>query len=370
MLVAVFGTSTAYAYWGFSIVGHVMDAIHGEHCRIHCLDLMGLRDKWEGRDGRPVLVTSDRPDPDLSRLLTSSGFPCLAFVDEPGDAVANAVRANGMALHEAIRFSTNYFSCLGVAVPVAGVRVFGTHIYQATVHDLVGEILVEILGEVDEEIRARAVQRIAAEVELGPDLTVRDAMTRITDGALLPGRARNLLPVEDQDLIDAVAAAYSPIFEQREFVTFEWPRELFFTASDADSNPAEIKLLGGARHLVWGPYLYLPPRGWRAKIAFEVVENNSGNEIEADVCVDSRVVVSGRTVLPVEGHFEICLDFRVPNPNMQIEIRVRLLKGAIEGRFRLRKVELEAIALGPRIAPSSPQLDRPGPLAALAAPVT
>jgi hypothetical protein len=81
MLVAVFGTSTAYGYWGFSVVGHVMDVLHGAHFRIHCLDVNQLRDSWERRDGRAVLVTSDRPEVDLARLLTSSEFPCLAFVE-------------------------------------------------------------------------------------------------------------------------------------------------------------------------------------------------------------------------------------------------------------------------------------------------
>jgi hypothetical protein len=69
MLVSAFGTSTIFGYWGFSILGHTLDALYGAHHRIHCLSLGELRDGWSAREGRPVLVTSDLPDSNLAKFL-------------------------------------------------------------------------------------------------------------------------------------------------------------------------------------------------------------------------------------------------------------------------------------------------------------
>jgi hypothetical protein len=264
-------------------------------------------------------------------------------VDEPGDAMANAMRANSMPLHEAIRFSTQYFSCLGNAVPIDKVRIFGSSYYQTNLGDLISDVLKEIVGSVDEVVKSRVIERVAPDLPSRSDSKVQDVIGLHTQGALLPGRARNQLSLQDQGLIKSVADAYRPIFEKRDLAMIEWPREMFFTASEGNSRPGDIALIGRARHIVWGPYLHLPPGGWRVTIQFEVIENISGNEIEADVCVGMLVAAVGRTVLPAHGYFEFFLDFMVADPNLPIEIRVLLLKGAIEGRFGLRKVILNPI---------------------------
>jgi hypothetical protein len=341
MLIVMFGTRTPYGHFGFTILEHIMDVVYGDHYRIHCLDLLGLRNNWLGRDSRPVLVTSDRPDVELSKFLIASGFPCLAFVDEPDDAIASAIQVDGMHLHQAIRFSTQYFSCLGNAIPADKVRIFGSIHCHANSTELIEDILDEIFGIVDETVTARVLERMAPENHLRNKLSVHELMTRYVAKALLPGHARKLLPEEDQELIKAVADGYRPIFEKREITPFEWPRDMFLASSDGPAYVGDVDLVGRARYIVWGPYLCLPAGAWRATIQFEVVDNISGNEIEADICIDMEDVVSiGRAVLPVVGIFEFGLDFSVINPTSPIEIRILLRKGAIEGRFGLRKVLL------------------------------
>jgi len=353
MLVTAFGTSTAYAYWSFSLVGHVIDVVYGSHYRIHCLDIPDFRSKWHGRDGRVVLATSDRPEIRLTKLLTTSGFPSLAFVDEPDDAIADSMRINGSPLPEAIRFSTGYFCCLGEAFVVENVQMFGKAYYDTMVTHLISDIMKAILGEADELAIARVLERVAPDFVSASEMTVRELMARQTGASVLPFCARQQLAEPDKGLLRAVAEAYRPIFEKRELTLVEWPREMFNTANKGHDRPGEIELFGPARFLIWGPYMYLPPGEWRAWIEFEVVDNRSGNEIEADVCVAMRVIAKGRTILPVIGVFKFSLDFAVVDPNLAIELRVQMLRGAFEGKFGLRKVTLERIWIASREATPS-----------------
>ena len=96
MLVTVLGTPTAYGYWGFTLVGEIMNAVYGAHRRIHCLDLAELRAGWSVEKDLPVLVTSDRPDTALSYILITSGCPILAFFDDPRDALLNAIVSDNL----------------------------------------------------------------------------------------------------------------------------------------------------------------------------------------------------------------------------------------------------------------------------------
>ena len=125
MLVTVVGTSTPYGYWGFSLTGHILDVVYGAHRHIHCLDVEGLRAGWSEDKDKPVVVSSDRPDTALSYLLITSSYPVLAFLDTPRDALAKAVIFDGLSLLDAVRFCTQYFSCLAGCTGSDHVRQFG-----------------------------------------------------------------------------------------------------------------------------------------------------------------------------------------------------------------------------------------------------
>jgi hypothetical protein len=62
MLASVFGTSTPYAYWGFTAIRNVMEVLYGDYYHIHCTSITDLRKMWDSRDGKPVVFTSDLPD--------------------------------------------------------------------------------------------------------------------------------------------------------------------------------------------------------------------------------------------------------------------------------------------------------------------
>jgi len=326
------------------LTGHVLDVIYGAHRHIHCLDVKGLRAGWSVDKDKPVLVTSDRPDTPLSYLLITSSSPVLAFLDTPLDALANAVILDNLALPDAIRFCSQYFSCLSGCTGSDHVRLFGGDWSHASVAELVEAVFDAIGVRADVGLVAEAALRVAAEQGLSGDATVEEVMRRRLDGETLSSRASRRFNPQERALVDWFDANYGPILLGRELEHMEWPLDLFSVERRGGAHEKGVKLIGSARHIVWGPYLHLPVGGWRARVQFETIGNHSGNEIEGDICTDMKQVTRCVARLPVQGYFEFSLDFAVVNPNAPVEIRVRLHKGAIEGRFELRRVMLEPIA--------------------------
>jgi len=359
MLVTVLGTATPYGYWGFTLTGHVLDVIYGAHRHIHCLDVKHLRAGWSQDKDRPVLITSDRPDTALSYLLITSSAPVLAFLDAPRDALANAVILDHLALPDAIRFCSQYFSCLAGCTGSDHVRLFGGDGSDASVAQLVEAVFEAIGAHPDPASVVEAARRVTAEQGLSGDATVAEVMRRRLDGETLSSLASRRFNPQERALVDWFDANYGPVLVGREREVMEWSLDLFFVERKGEAHEKGVKLIGSARHIVWGPYLHLPVGGWRARVQFETVGNHSGNEIEADICADMKQAARCVAKLPVQGYFEFSLDFAIVNPNGPIEIRVRLLKGAIEGRFELRRVTLEPIADPSQLAkgPLSKQLE-------------
>jgi hypothetical protein len=338
VLVTAFGTSTLYAYWGFAFIGHLLNDVYGDYCYVHCSTRDELRAGWQGRAGRAAFVTSDRPDPDLAALLLEFDFPVIAFIDSPEDQIDTAIRTRDPAHDQSCRFSTQLLSSLEPVLMSPKTRVFGPEWYERPLSEMARELSHIILEDSDEDQIARIVAKAIPDVSGGPQPTVWQAVQHKYPKALTPLQGFREERPAHQQLIRAVSDAYRPILEGRRLTDIEWPKELFYFSSEGCAPPSEIELMGKARHLVWGPYLYLPLGFWRAHVQFEIAENLSGNQIEADVLVGGTVAEVKRGDLPVLGAYEFFVDFEVKNIAEPIEVRMKILTGAIEGRFGLRKV--------------------------------
>ena len=343
--IVVLGTCTAYGHFGFALLGTVMDALHGEHRRIHCQSLAELRACWGEQKGKPVLITSDSPDTALSYLLTTSGFPVLAFFDDPATALADATRSRGLELPDAIRFCSRYFSCLAGCAGSKNITVFGSQFYHATLAELVDAVCLAVLGEVNATVSARAMQRLVEQEGLAADATVEEALRCRLQGQSPTAFSSAQLNAASRSLVDWFVTDYGPMLTGAES-EIEWPREIFCTGAKGETAEAEVKLVGGRRFLLWGPYLNLPFGAWRLSVKFEVVDNLSGNELETDIFSPNTQAQLARCVvkLPALGHFQFSLDFMNADPSSPLEMRIVLLRGAIEGHFALRQVTLQPIA--------------------------
>ena len=344
--VIVFGAGAAFSSFGFSLVGYVLDVLYGEHRRIHCATLSDLRQQWGEQKGRPVLVVADRPDAALSMLLTTSGFNLLAFLDTASEAVVYRVVVDKFPLPEAIRVSTQSFSCLAGCIGADTLTIVDGADADANIAQIVEAVCTAMGVETNTDFIAKVLDRVLTEEGLNPDATAQDVKRTRLNGESYSDLISKRFDLTQQTLIRWFEADYGPQLQRVGDNPIEWPREMFFVGAEGKTAEVDIDLIGGARHIVWGPYFHLPVGGWRARIQFEVADNFSGNEIEGDVWTPMAAteIASCTAKLPVHGYFQFTLDFIVTDPRSPIEIRVRLVKGAIEGLFGLRRVTLQPIA--------------------------
>ncbi len=345
-LVIALGAHAPFGETGYALVGHVMDVVYGGHRRAHCASLAELRIHWSEHKGRPILLTADRPDTALSDLLTKSDFPILVFCDDPADAVVYRAAVENQPLRDAIRFCSQSFSCLIGCTASEQVRIFDSRHYASRLSEMVEGILAALGIAPDAALAARAVQRIAAVEGVAAEAIVEDLVRRRGGGETMASLAAGRFDAAARALIGSFAANYGPFLTGRESDTVEWPLELFYVDASGETGDRYVDLIGGARIIFFGPYLHLPLGGWRALVQFEVADNASGNEIEADVWAVSAqtTIAKCQAKLPAQGYFQFTLDFVNTDPNAVLEIRVRLVKGAIEGRFGVRRVTLFSLA--------------------------
>jgi hypothetical protein len=340
-LISAFGTSTPYAYWGFELVGHVLDEWLGGFHRIHCLYVHELRSQWRARGERAVLVTSDRPDSELTKLLLNFDFPSFAFVDAPEDSVAWAIADRGVSAKAALCFCSQYFSCLEPVLTAAKVNVFGPEWHARSVGDFIQELTRTITGEENRALAEKVVAKVFPE---SPTMLVAEAVRRAAPKWSGPLDQFRALSNDVRQLISNTLIAYKPPFERKPIKSLTWPLELFYSANENNERPDQIVMLGMARFLIWGPYCYVPVGYWRARIEFEVVDCPPDVIIESDILSASTRLALKQGHLPPVGIYEYHLDFEVASTNAPLEIRIRLTKGVIEGRFGLRSVRLERMA--------------------------
>ena len=339
-LVGVFATSTPYGYWGFAAVRYAMQILYGDVHHIHCLSLDELRDAWLRREGRNVLFTSDCPDAAISDLFISANAPMIAFLDDAEDAIAYAKESRQFNLPQALSLSTQCFCALAPILVDPHVACFPSRHYEDDVRDLFRTLLVLLEGTAETEQLEEVMRAAIFDYRPGMFMTVEESVSQHFPQASVRGEALAAQTAEARHLLTMVANAYRPIFDRKSLSNLVWPRELFFTCNEGYGHPEHIELTGPARCLIWGPYLHLPPGQWIARVEFEVRANWTGNSLEADIYDGVDIMAIIRTELPAEGIFSFELPFSLATCDRRLEIRLYLMKGAIEGQLGLRSVSL------------------------------
>src|SRR5271170_1620461 len=115
LAVAVFGVSTPFSYWGFHLVHRIVEAITGPTLRLHIGTLQQLREGFDQREDRSVVITTDLPETELSRFICASGLPVIAFADDIVDSLAWAQTSRKLGAYDAARFCTLMLSALAPA---------------------------------------------------------------------------------------------------------------------------------------------------------------------------------------------------------------------------------------------------------------
>jgi hypothetical protein len=118
-----------------------------------------------------------------------------------------------------------------------------------------------------------------------------------------------------------------------------WPVEVMFWGDEPGTPaPPVVDMAGPSRVLVYGPYFHLPPGGYAAE--FEVTVSGRADDIPFSLELHAgpdrlvRVVIGARPSGRYLGRFA----FTHAHPLEPIEMRLRMERGAIEGKLALADI--------------------------------
>ena len=300
-----------------------MIAAFGQVDYMHISTLDSLRERWAQRIADHILIFLDRPDSKLTSILTQISAPILYVTDDPmscalylaidhdqsPEMAARNTNASLAMVYDLYHNAKNIYAI--PAVEGTDAKLLSVYIHEAL--DLTDFYPIEAIGADLEANRGPESQSLADERSSNAARELRD----LSD-AFLPF-IRSGIPARVERMI--------------------WPTQLFMTTDPIGAPYIDhIDLVGPARVLLYGPYLHLPIGRWRMTVEIQIENNESGNQLKAELAfdLDTRVCVSGP--LPARTHAEFQLDFEIVEPREAVQLRLILLQGAIEGEFRLLRV--------------------------------
>jgi hypothetical protein len=124
-----------------------------------------------------------------------------------------------------------------------------------------------------------------------------------------------------------------------------WERDFFYMTEEPPGEtdpPASrpIDITGRPRHLLYGPYITLPPGSWSATVALGFSAEAAELSYIVEACAGTETVLAEVPLQPgKERVVEINLNFSLALPDM-VEIRVMNERAAFDGRLALGHVVL------------------------------
>ena len=141
-------------------------------------------------------------------------------------------------------------------------------------------------------------------------------------------------------------AGYEECFAGRGLGQIVWDRELFI-ANDPQKSAADmLDLSGGARILIFGPYIHLPPSAWTAQVRLAVSPDAAGHVLRIEA-YSGRQLAAATLQPPAGGIFVTDLHFSLGEPSPAgLEIRVTVTEDNAKGRLAFGQVALTPVGAG------------------------
>lgn len=322
----------------------------GEHLVVVANSLRALREQFpdrSARNGKPVVLLSDYPQPDMLAIFYRLKAPVVICIDDFTTTALFSVVTRDFGAVQAARFATmGLVNIEPAVVSPPPLSLFVGDPKVETLAGLLGKLAAFYRLSVNEDGVAEAIRRLGfaedRETTLGAFIA-----SRVADPEKFAPDARAALdkasPLESE-LIDFLAPQYDAVARGRRLDRFEWPVYALLRPEFPDRMTiGPIDLTGPARHVYFGPYFALPAGAWSADIALEVQDCLSDNQIAVDVCAP-EILSMVRTKLPPRGVYGCQIRFQIEDASKPVEIRVQLLTGAIEGVIQLRTITLHRLA--------------------------
>jgi len=343
VLFGVFGAPSPLSYWAFGAVRTVVDLCFPRHSVLAATGLTQVREALAQSGDDPMIVYSDSPEIELVEAFASAGAPYLICLEAPLEVLGFCMAERAIQPIDALRLTTLTMSTLRDLALSPKARIL-RRAPDLKTSDCIIQICSAFGLASDAAIAREALRRFAALTDVSDplieDLLVKFHAPAKPLGAYSASLASGAAPA----WVVQTANDYLPVTTGEAVSAISWPQEAFLDprAKDNAINPLQ-ELIGPSRLLLYGPYLNLPRGTWFGTVDMEVVDGR-WNALSVDVTLQGQSVSTAQFDLPDRGRFQFVMKFEIAEPRDFIEMRVTLLKGAIEGKIAIRSVRMERAA--------------------------
>jgi hypothetical protein len=276
-------------------------------------------------DASHTVMAVRQPDSHLRAALADTNARFLVSLDSPRDAAADLLADTAAEPRLVTRAVAN--SC------ASAIRF----------PQLPGAVLLQ-----PESVRDNAADCVLALVRhFG--FTPNDTAIAAAVAAFPASRATNCdgedywpeaIPEAARPAMRGAFAGYEDCFAGRGLGQIVWDRDLFI-ANDPQKRATDVlDLSGGARILIFGPYIHLPPSPWTAQVRIAVSPEAAGHVLMIEA-YSGRQLAAATLQPPGGGIFTTDLSFSLGEPSPDgLEIRVTVTEDNAKGQLAFGQVAL------------------------------
>lgn len=340
-LVATFGPAGAFTHWSLHALNTMTGILLGEYDYVSVATVQDFRTALASRQSNNVHLYTDAPDRGLASAFIQRQLPFLAMDEDPADVTGFMIRAHGMDWKQAVR-QTNLSFAASSDLFVSPMALRLSRSNSLTIGHFVQQVLQHLRLEASEEQFDHIVQRLLPDST--PASKVEEAILSQIANAAPIGEGLDLAGPELR-IVEALHASMRRSQAGMGPREFYWPAEFLVGQGGIDELLSQpVEMLGPARCLVYGPYLYLPIGLWELSVVLDVDENFSGNSIDVDVF--HGVALRMETFkLPASGRMALIIKFSVTESREPVQVRVIQREGAIEGKLFIGDIQIRQVAL-------------------------
>ena len=344
-ILFAFGMPGVMSSWGVAAVHALAREAFGEYTIISTDTIEDLKQHVQSRSGTHAVLVSQFPEAKLSELILRINVPFLLCLEDPLDAVSYLARATEQRGFGLVRAVSASLACLEPLANASAALVLRRNdVGQRSSIDLLLQKMDQHFStDLTFEQIASALLHVGM-VSSGETPTVgvpklEEAAAAVIAGYLTP---REEVPEISESLREIASKVLQPLEFGRTKASAPiifWPRETFLAGDRlGEGLDDSLDLTGGARCIIYGPYLHLPTGRWDAKFLFDVEEDCHGQIFTVEIHA-AELLGKLRVCPEGTGSFEMAVPVEVIDPRAPIEIRVMMDSGAIEGRLSAWSVE-------------------------------
>jgi hypothetical protein len=274
-----------------------------------------------------LVLAARQPDPTLRDALANANARFVVALDDPRIAVGELIGGDGPELRTATRVVAN--SCPSI---LSYLSMTGALVLHA---DRAGKDPCAAAQQIADHFRicsnATEIARIVEKLS-SFGLTPRGAVSSAWP---------DLIPEPGRKMVDGALGAYAERFSGRSMGRIVWTRHLFMLAANSAEQPTEpLDVSGGARNLIFGPYIHLPPGTWIACAVLGFSKEATGHIFLVDVAAGPRLGLA-RLQPSSAGIFDVNITFSLEaQTNTEVELRVMVGEDCARGELAFGHVIL------------------------------